>query len=82
MSVRTPHVSEWAEVQVLDNSFGIPASGVERVFQSFFTNKPAGDGTGRGLSLAYDINTKSPQGTLTVETQEGTFTRFTVRLPA
>ncbi|MBH8571410.1 tetratricopeptide repeat protein [Microvirga sp. STS02] len=80
--VRTRRASEWIEVEVHDNGFGIPASMVERVFQPFFTTKPASDGTGLGLSLAYDIITKGHAGTLTVETQEGKFTRFTVRLPA
>ncbi|MGY3091434.1 two-component system NtrC family sensor kinase [Hymenobacter sp. UYAg731] len=82
VSVQTRRVGGEVEVQVDDNGFGIPAGVVERVFQPFFTTKPAGDGTGLGLSLAYDIITKGHQGTLTVETQVGKFTRFTVRLPA
>ena len=82
VSVQTRRVGNWVEVEVYDNGSGIPADVAERVFQPFFTTKPAGDGTGLGLSLAYDIITKGHQGTLTVETQEGTFTRFTVRLPA
>lgn len=82
VSVQTRRVGDAVEVEVLDNGFGIAASVAERVFQPFFTTKPAGDGTGLGLSLAYDIITKSHAGTLTVETQEGTFTRFVVRLPA
>ncbi|GAB3860166.1 hypothetical protein GCM10028822_37880 [Hymenobacter terrigena] len=82
VSVQTRRMGDWVEVEVCDNGFGIPANVAERVFQPFFTTKPAGDGTGLGLSLAYDIITKGHQGTLTVETQEGKFTRFTVRLPA
>ncbi|MDB5268348.1 MAG: tetratricopeptide repeat protein [Hymenobacter sp.] len=81
VGVQTRRVAGWVEVEVSDNGFGIPASVLERVFQPFFTTKPAGDGTGLGLSLAYDIVTKGHAGTLTVETQEGKFTRFTVRLP-
>jgi two-component system NtrC family sensor kinase len=82
VSVQTRRVDGWVEVEVHDNGFGIAPSVAERVFQPFFTTKPAGDGAGLGLSLAYDIITKGHQGTLTVETQEGKFTRFTVRLPA
>ena len=78
VSVQTRRGGEW--VEVLDNGSSIPTSVAERVFQPFFTTKPADEGT--GLSLAYDIIAKGHQGTLTVETQEGTFTRFTVRLPA
>ena len=82
VSVQTRRVGDSIELVVHDNGFGIAASVAERVFQPFFTTKPAGEGTGLGLSLAYDIITKGHQGTLTVETQEGKFTRFTVRLPA
>ena len=82
VSVQTRRGSEWVEVEVLDNGPGIPADVAERVFQPFFTTKPASNGAGLGLSLAHDIITKGHRGTLTVETQEGMFTRFTVRLPA
>lgn len=82
VSLQTRRVNNSIALVVHDNGFGIAASVAERVFQPFFTTKPAGEGTGLGLSLAYDIITKGHQGTLTVETQEGKFTRFTVRLPA
>ncbi|WP_460968846.1 sensor histidine kinase [Spirosoma migulaei] len=52
------------------------------MFQPFFTTKPTGEGTGLGLSLAYDIVTKGHGGTLEVESKEGEGTTFTITLPA
>ena len=70
------------EIRVRDNGTGMAAEVAGRVFEPFFTTKPAGEGTGLGLSLAHDIIVKGHHGTLTVETREGEFTEFTVRLPA
>jgi signal transduction histidine kinase len=52
-----------------------------KIFQPFFTTKPTGEGTGLGLSLAYDIVTKGHGGIVEVETTEGEGTTFTVKLP-
>lgn len=52
-----------------------------KVFQPFFTTKPTGEGTGLGLSLAYDIITKGHDGAIDVESVEGEGTTFTVTLP-
>ena len=64
-----------------DNGTGIPAAVKDKVFQPFFTTKPASKGTGLGLSLSYDIVTKGHGGTLTVISQEGEFTEFIIALP-
>ena len=53
----------------------------DKIFQPFFTTKPAGEGTGLGLSLSHDIVTKGHGGTITVETQPGVGTDFVVMLP-
>jgi signal transduction histidine kinase len=52
-----------------------------KIFQPFFTTKPTGQGTGLGLSLAYDIITKGHGGKIEVESAEGNGTTFTIRLP-
>jgi C4-dicarboxylate-specific signal transduction histidine kinase len=69
------------EIRVKDNGTGIPYKIVDKIYQPFFTTKPAGEGTGLGLSLSYDIVTKGHGGELIVETREGEGAAFTVQLP-
>jgi len=69
------------EIEVKDNGIGIPQKIVDKIFQPFFTTKPTGQGTGLGLSLAYDI-IKAHGGELKVETKEGEGSEFVVQLPA
>ena len=69
------------EIRVRDNGTGMPDAVKTQVFQPFFTTKPAGEGTGLGLSLSYDIVTKGHGGTLTVESREGQGTEFLIKLP-
>jgi two-component system NtrC family sensor kinase len=69
------------EVGVRDNGVGIPPEHQEKLFQPFFTTKPTGEGTGLGLSISYEIITQRHGGTITVESEVGAFTEFTVRLP-
>ena len=69
------------EIRVQDNGNGIPADILPKIFQPFFTTKPTGEGTGLGLSLAYDIVIKGHGGTLEVESVDGEGTTFIVKLP-
>ncbi|WP_353485416.1 HAMP domain-containing sensor histidine kinase, partial [Haliscomenobacter sp.] len=69
------------EITVKDNGHGIPEAIKDKIFQPFFTTKPTGQGTGLGLSLAYDIVTKGHGGTLELSTQEGTETTIAICLP-
>ena len=82
VQVRTRRVGHGVEISVRDNGTGMSEAVAAQVFEPFFTTKSPNEGTGLGLSLAHDIIKKGHDGTLTVETREGEFTEFTVRLPA
>jgi two-component system, NtrC family, sensor kinase len=69
-----------AEITVADNGVGIPDSIKEKIFQPFFTTKPTGQGTGLGLSLAYDM-VKAHGGEIKVVTREGEGSEFVIQLP-
>ena len=67
-------------ISVKDNGNGIPQKVLDKIFQPFFTTKPTGEGTGLGLSLAYDI-VKAHGGEIRVESKEGEGTNFKIELP-
>nr|GAJ34125.1 sensor protein zraS [Bradyrhizobium sp. DOA9] len=69
------------EITIRDNGTGIADDVKEKMFNPFFTTKPAGEGTGLGLSMTHDIVVKQHGGTIDVATELGTFTEFTIRLP-
>jgi signal transduction histidine kinase len=69
------------EIRVRDNGTGIPPEIKDKLFQPFFTTKPTGEGTGLGLSISYDIVTQQHGGTIEVESEDGQFSEFTIRLP-
>jgi signal transduction histidine kinase len=79
--VTTKSVGGKIVIQVRDNGNGIPESITQKIFQPFFTTKPAGQGTGLGLSMSYDIVTKGHSGNLTVESHEGGGSTFIIVLP-
>jgi GAF domain-containing protein len=81
LTVATRNDKDVVEVRVRDNGIGIPADIKDKLFQPFFTTKPTGEGTGLGLSISYDIVTQQHGGTITVDSQVGEFTEFTIRLP-
>jgi signal transduction histidine kinase len=64
-----------------DNGTGIPPEVREKLFNPFFTTKPAGEGTGLGLSISHDIIVKQHAGSIEVDTQPGAFTEFRIVLP-
>ncbi len=80
VSVSTKKLDKRVEIRVRDNGNGIPPGIVDKIFQPFFTTKPAGQGTGLGLSLSYDI-VKAHGGEIQVESREGQFTEFVIGLP-
>jgi len=69
------------EIEVRDNGAGIPPEVRDQIFTPFFTTKPAGEGTGLGLSMSYDIVVKQHGGELTVDSEPGEYTAFRVILP-
>jgi two-component system NtrC family sensor kinase len=81
LKVITRETGEAVEVHVRDNGIGIPVEIKDKLFQPFFTTKPTGEGTGLGLSISYDIVTPQHGGSITVDSQVGEFTEFSVRLP-
>ena len=68
-------------VEIRDNGTGIPPEVKEKMFNPFFTTKPAGEGTGLGLSITHDIIVKQHSGSIEVETQPGEFTEVRIILP-
>ncbi len=81
VSVSTKRIGDRIEVHVQDNGNGIPQTIIDKIFQPFFTTKPTGQGTGLGLSLAYDI-VKAHGGNIRVESANKACTTFIIELPA
>jgi len=80
VTVSTKKLKDTIELTVRDNGNGIPQKVLDKIFQPFFTTKPAGQGTGLGLSLSYDI-IKANGGAIKVATKEWEETSFVIELP-
>jgi signal transduction histidine kinase len=81
ITVMTRDLGDKVAIEIRDNGAGIPADIQEKIFTPFFTTKPAGEGTGLGLSLSYDIVVKQHGGTMSVESEPDEFTVFVVTVP-
>ena len=81
LSAATKNRGDKVEIRIRDNGIGIPPEVKEKMFNPFFTTKPAGEGTGLGLSMSHDIVVKQHGGTIEVETAPGVFTEFIITLP-
>jgi signal transduction histidine kinase len=81
LAAATRSLGESVEIRIRDNGTGIPPEVKERMFNPFFTTKPAGEGTGLGLSLSHDIVVKQHGGSIEVDTEPGAFTEFRIVLP-
>jgi GAF domain-containing protein len=77
----TKNLGDRVEIRIRDNGIGIPPEVKDRMFNPFFTTKPAGEGTGLGLSISHDIIVKQHAGAIAVDTQPGQFTEFVIVLP-
>jgi two-component system NtrC family sensor kinase len=81
LSATTRNLGSKVEIRIRDNGTGIPTEVKERIFNPFFTTKPAGEGTGLGLSICHDIIVKQHAGKIDVVTEPGVFTEFIITLP-
>jgi PAS domain S-box-containing protein len=81
LSVRTTNLGDRVEVRIRDNGDGIAPEVRTHLFQPFFTTKPAGAGTGLGLSMSHDIVVQEHQGTISVDTEVGQYAEFIITLP-
>jgi GAF domain-containing protein len=81
LAATTKSLGDCVEIRIRDNGAGIPLEVKERIFNPFFTTKPAGEGTGLGLSISHDIIVKQHGGSIEVDTQPGAFTEFRIVLP-
>ncbi len=81
VTAATRNLGESVEIGIRDNGSGIPRDVKEKMFNPFFTTKPAGEGTGLGLSISHDIIVKQHCGSIEVDTQSGEFTEIKIILP-
>jgi signal transduction histidine kinase len=81
LSATTKSLGNQVEIRIRDNGTGIPLEVKEKMFNPFFTTKPAGEGTGLGLSMSHDIVVKQHGGKIDVDTEPGAFTEFIITLP-
>jgi len=81
LSATTKSLGNRVEIRIRDNGTGIPQEVKEKMFNPFFTTKPAGEGTGLGLSMSHDIVVKQHGGKIDVDTEPGAFTEFIITLP-
>jgi signal transduction histidine kinase len=81
LTAATRDLGDSVEIRIRDNGIGIPPEVKEKMFNPFFTTKPAGEGTGLGLSISHDIIVKQHSGSIEVDTRPGDFTEFRIVLP-
>ena len=81
LAAATKNLGDRVEIRIRDNGTGIPPEVKEKIFNPFFTTKPAGEGTGLGLSISHDIVVKQHGGSIEVDTQPGEYTEIRIILP-
>ena len=81
VTATTKDLGDNVEIRIRDNGTGIPDEVKVKIFNPFFTTKPAGEGTGLGLSMSHDIIVKQHGGKIDLETKPGQFTEFKIVLP-
>jgi signal transduction histidine kinase len=81
LTATTKNLGEKVEIRIRDNGTGIAPDVREKMFNPFFTTKPAGEGTGLGLSITHDIIVKQHSGSIEVDSQPGDYTEVRIVLP-
>lgn len=81
IAITTTKNTSFVEIQISDTGLGIRPENSDRIFEPFFTTKEVGQGTGQGLTVAYNIVTNRHQGSINFETKPGQGTTFLIRLP-
>ncbi len=82
ITIRTTAIdSKWAEIAIADNGPGMSDDIQKKIFNSFFTTKPAGKGTGMGMSISYQIITEKHGGKLKCFSKPGLGTEFVIQIP-
>jgi len=81
LAASTKNLGDRVEITIRDNGSGITLEVREKMFNPFFTTKPAGEGTGLGLSITHDIIVKQHSGSLEVDTLPGEYTEVRIVLP-
>jgi signal transduction histidine kinase len=81
LAASTRNLGDSVEIVIRDNGVGILPEVKEKMFNPFFTTKPAGEGTGLGLSISHDIIVKQHCGSIEVDTAPGEYTEFRIVLP-
>ncbi len=81
ITLKTRQTPEGIEIRIRDNGPGLKKEQLSKIFDPFYTTKPAGSGTGLGLSLSHDIIVSQHHGSMTVESEPGDYAEFTIILP-
>ena len=81
LTASTKNLGDRVEITIRDNGTGISPGVRDKMFNPFFTTKPAGEGTGLGLSISHDIVVKQHSGSIEVDSQPGEFTEIRIVLP-
>lgn len=81
ITIQTRNLFDRIEIKIRDNGEGIAKENESRIFEPFWTTKPALEGTGLGLFFVHQIIVEMHQGEISVAAVDGEYTEFTVTLP-
>jgi PAS domain S-box-containing protein len=79
--IRLSAEGDQAVIRVSDNGCGVPKENLSKLYDPFFTTKEVGRGTGQGLAISHSIVVDKHDGDISVRSEVGVGTEFTIRLP-